>query len=187
MLIVDDNDMNLKVETALLKKTKAQIDTASSGDECIRRMEEQRYDVVLLDHMMPEKDGLETFAELKKKHLCDDIPVVILTANAISGAKEMYMQQGFSAYLAKPVEGKELEAVLKSFIPNELLSPGSMEKEEQKELEQKEPEQKEEQKEAKQPVTLPKQSEELIDKETGLRYCGGDEALYKEVVILFAS
>lgn len=123
ILVVDDNQMNCKVFKALLKKTEVQVTECYSGAECLQLTEEYKFDMIFLDHMMPELDGLETFHLLRSDaaNLNLDTPVVVLTANAMSGAKEQYMEEGFDAFLAKPIVPKELEHMLQDMLPQELL------------------------------------------------------------------
>ncbi|MCH5267904.1 MAG: response regulator [Lachnospiraceae bacterium] len=120
ILAVDDNEMNLKVLSGLLERTGVQLDTAVSGRDCIRKMSNNSYHLLLLDHMMPEMDGIETLQRLKKENLVKDIPVIVLTANAVSGAKEEYIKAGFEDYLAKPTSGVELEKILAKWLPPHL-------------------------------------------------------------------
>ena len=123
ILVVDDNDMNLMVVTKLLLETKIQIDTASNGAECLRLTQNHHYDCILMDHMMPEMDGIECLHALRVQPggLCQDVPVVALTANAGSGNQLLYRKEGFSGYLAKPVSGALLEAAVLSILPKELV------------------------------------------------------------------
>ena len=123
ILVVDDNDMNLIVVTKLLAETKIQIDTASSGAECLRLTQNHHYDCILMDHMMPEMDGIECLHALRVQPggLCQDVPVVALTANAGSDNQLLYRKEGFSGYLAKPVSGALLEAAMLSILPKELV------------------------------------------------------------------
>ena len=123
ILVVDDNDMNLMVVTKLLSETKIQIDTASSGAECLRLTQSHRYDCILMDHMMPEMDGIECLHALRVQPggLCQDVPVVALTANAGSDNQLLYRKEGFSGYLAKPVSGALLEAAVLSILPKGLV------------------------------------------------------------------
>lgn len=118
-LIVDDNMMNRKVFIKLLKHTKIQIDEAESGFECIERMKENYYDIVFLDHMMPELDGVETLHRLKEMqdYPCGHTPVVALTANAIVGAKKQYISEGFDDFLPKPMLYKDVEELILKFLP----------------------------------------------------------------------
>ena len=123
ILAVDDNEMNLMVVTSLLKSTQAIVEVAHSGYQCLEKMKTQHYDVVLLDHMMPGMDGIETLHQARemKENQCKNTPVIVLTANAISGMKEKYMAAGFSDYLAKPVKGEELEEMLLKYLPTEKI------------------------------------------------------------------
>ena len=121
VLVVDDNAINLKVFANLLKQTKIQIDKAESGKECIDKVLNKRYDIIFLDHMMPEMDGIETLHHLNeiKGFSCENTPVVALTANAIAGAAEMYKKEGFSKYLSKPIQPEQLEKMIFTLLPKE--------------------------------------------------------------------
>jgi CheY-like chemotaxis protein len=124
ILVVDDNEINLKVFANLLGETKMQIDTADSGDACIALFKRNFYDVIFLDHMMPDKDGIETIREMKE---CNDTPnqktpVICLTANAISGMRENYINAGFDDYLTKPIDTNKLENLLLTYLPQDLVN-----------------------------------------------------------------
>lgn len=121
ILIVDDNSMNHVVIKNLLKKTRIKIDSVSSGRECIECVKKEHFDVILLDHMMPDMDGIETLQFLKKmpENKCIGVPVIAMTANSVSGAKEMYLNAGFSSYISKPLDSKVLEETLQSYLPAE--------------------------------------------------------------------
>ncbi len=123
ILVVDDNDMNLMVVRKLLSETKIQIDTAPSGAECLRLTQNHHYDCILMDHMMPEMDGIECLHALRAQPggLCQEVPVVALTANAGSDNQLLYRKEGFSGYLAKPVSGALLEAAVLSVLPKGLV------------------------------------------------------------------
>ncbi len=123
ILVVDDNEMNLMVVTKLLAETKIQIDTASSGAECLKLTQDHHYDCILMDHLMPEMDGIECLHALRVQPtgLCQDVPVIALTANAGSDNQLLYRKEGFSGYLAKPVSGALLEAAVLSILPKELV------------------------------------------------------------------
>lgn len=116
LLVVDDNDMNIKVVKFLLKKTKIKITTALSGTECLELVKSNSYDIILLDQMMPGMSGVETLKAIRDLKLADDTPVIALTADAISGAKEMYIEQGFTDYLSKPIIYEELEKQLVEYL-----------------------------------------------------------------------
>ncbi len=121
ILVVDDTVMNLTVVTGLLAKTKIQIDTASGGEEALRRTKQEKYDLIFMDQMMPIMDGTETLNKIRVQDngLNNDTPVLCLTADAISGAREKYLEQGFIDYLSKPIEGVQLEAALRKYLPQE--------------------------------------------------------------------
>lgn len=123
ILVVDDNKMNLKVAKALLKETLVQVTLCESGQECLNLLKEQTFDVILLDHMMPVMDGMETLKHIREMENpdCSRIPVIALTANAISGVRSMYLEAGFDAYLSKPIVGGALEAILCKYIPREKI------------------------------------------------------------------
>ncbi|MCH5341328.1 MAG: DegV family EDD domain-containing protein [Acetatifactor sp.] len=136
VLVVDDNDMNLMVATKLLRGTKVQVDTASSGEECLEKTKGRFYHVIFMDHMMPGMDGVETLRRLRKQQegLCQDVPVIALTANALSGAEEIYQNSGFQSYLAKPINGALLEATLLKYLPAELIEYSGKEEEQSEEV-----------------------------------------------------
>ncbi|MCQ2592383.1 MAG: response regulator [Treponema sp.] len=122
ILIVDDTEINLYVAKNLIKETEVQITTATSGKECLQLVKEQHFDLILLDHMMPEMDGIETFHHIKnEQNLCNDTPVIALTANAVSGSQEMYLKEGFSGYIPKPIDQNHLEETITKNLPMELL------------------------------------------------------------------
>lgn len=123
ILVVDDTEINLKVFTSLLSKTKMQIETADSGDACIQLFKKKHYDLIFLDHMMPNKDGIETMKEMKTLQDTPntDIPVICLTANAISGMREMYIEAGFHDYLTKPIDTSRLEDMILRYLPSDLI------------------------------------------------------------------
>ena len=126
VLIVDDNEINRKVFINLLKKTKISIEEASSGMECLEKTAKTRYDIIFMDHMMPEMDGIEALHILRasKENPCCDIPVVALTANAVAGAKEHYISEGFNAFLAKPINTEKLEKVVFRMLDKSLIESG---------------------------------------------------------------
>ena len=132
LLVVDDTPVNLSVFKSLLKRTKVQIDAAGSGDEGILFYKQKHYDVIFLDHMMPDKDGIETLKEMKEigETLNRETPVVCLTANAISGMREMYINAGFDDYLTKPIDPDRLETLLLRYIPKGKIAPASDDDEE---------------------------------------------------------
>ncbi|MDE6388443.1 MAG: response regulator [Lachnospiraceae bacterium] len=123
ILAVDDNKVNLTVIKALLRKTKVQVTCVETGKECLEHAAKEYYDVILLDHMMPGMDGIETLEALKQMsdNKCKDAAVIALTANAMAGVREMYLEKGFDDYLAKPIEGTVLEQLLMRYLPTEYI------------------------------------------------------------------
>jgi len=119
ILVVDDTPVNLTVIRGLLKRTQIKVDTASSGAEALSRAENTVYDVIFIDHMMPDMDGVETLHRLRGLPNAADVPCVALTANAISGAREAYLAAGFTDYVSKPVDGAKLEKMLLGCLPPE--------------------------------------------------------------------
>lgn len=121
VLVVDDVDTNLVVFCGLLKKTKIKIDMASDGFEAIRLAERTKYDIIFMDHMMPEMDGVETLHKIKQDPvgINKDTPVVMLTANAIYGVKDEYLSEGFDDYISKPLRGEVLEGMVRKFLEKE--------------------------------------------------------------------
>ncbi len=119
ILVVDDMPMNLTVVQGLLKKTEVKIDTAVSGIEALSLTGERQYDLILLDQRMPHMDGTEALEKMREQEDGKNIetPVICLTADAVSGARERYMNMGFTDYLTKPVEGYAIEATLMKYLP----------------------------------------------------------------------
>lgn len=118
ILAVDDTYTNLLVIKGLLKRTQMQVDLAVSGTECLQMTKKTKYDLILMDHMMPEPDGIQTLHLLREDadNINQNTKVIVLTANAIAGMREQYLEEGFTDYLAKPVEAGELEALLKKYL-----------------------------------------------------------------------
>ena len=169
ILVVDDHEMNLFVTESLLKSTKAKITSCKSGQECLSHMENEHYDIVLLDHMMPQMDGIETIKQMKERNLKKDSIVIALTANAIKGAKEMYLAEGFDDYLSKPMEIEKLEKILIKYIPSGklLTSTPSMSVMLTREAEQKQEE------------------GHYIDEKIGLKYCMYNKEMYSEFLNIY--
>ena len=115
VLVVDDNKLNLKVATRLLTPYNLEIVTSESGFDAIELLKNNKYDLILMDDMMPKMSGTETLKEIQKNELYAG-PIVVLTANALTGMKEKYIELGFTDYLAKPIEKSELNRVLKTYL-----------------------------------------------------------------------
>ena len=168
LLVVDDVPMNLKVVCGLLKDTEVKIDTATNGEDALRLVEENRYDLILLDHMMPVMDGIETL-QCMKDLSCFDIqktPVVMLTANAVVGAKDAYIQAGFTDYITKPIREEVLLATVKRLLPKELIVEASAN----------------EQNGSGENSQSMGALSEILDVATGLGYCMNDKAFYREML-----
>ena len=123
ILVVDDTRVNLKVAQGLLKKTQVRIDTAGSGNEAITLAKDNEYDLILMDQRMPEMDGTEALKIIREQEGgCNkETPVICLTADAIIGARERYMAEGFTDYLAKPINIHELEQTLIKYLPSDKI------------------------------------------------------------------
>ncbi len=124
VLVVDDTPMNLNVIKGLLASTKMFVSTASSGEECLEKIRFGNYNVVLLDHMMPGMDGIETIHRIRKTH--PDLPVYALTANTAEG-EAYYLEHGFNGFLAKPIDGIVLEKAIRKYLPDEIVMEPSKE------------------------------------------------------------
>lgn len=127
ILVVDDVEMNLLLVRNLLKQTQIQIDTALSGEQCLKMCSRKHYDVIFMDHMMPEMDGIETLARMKKMQDSPNknTPVIMLTANALTGMREEYLRQGFQDYISKPIQGGRLESLLLKYLPGDKVRVNS--------------------------------------------------------------
>lgn len=182
ILVVDDTSMNLLVISQLLKKTRIQVDTCLSGKECLYMIQKEHYDVILLDHMMPGMDGIETLRAFKDmyNHKCQNTPVIALTANAIVGVREMYMREGFTDYLSKPVEAGELEKMIKKYIPSDKIQTVTGK------IKGKRMQGNEEKTYTAQDNTagsLQQSGKSLrLDTNMGIKYCGDSEEVYREVL-----
>lgn len=123
VLLVDDNEVNLKVAKGLLSTYEMKIDLALNGRECLEKIEKVKYDIVFLDHMMPELDGMDTFNLIRagEDEYHKTVPVIALTANAVSGVKESFLEVGFNDYIPKPIEVTKLDKILRKWLPKELL------------------------------------------------------------------
>ncbi len=174
ILVVDDTIMNLTVVKGLLKQTKVKIDTAESGYDCLNLVRENHYDIIFLDHRMPGMDGIETLQKMQNLagNKCKDTPVISLTANAISGAREQYIAAGFKDYLTKPVNGVALENLMIKYLPPKLVT---ITKDDAEKL----PEENS--------STLPAEltGVEGLDTKAGIEHCGSPDA-YLDALTVFA-
>lgn len=181
ILIVDDNAMNLAVAQGLLKGTRLQIDVASSGEECLELIKRKTYHLICMDHMMPVMDGVQTLHAIRalEGNPSRDIPVIALTANAVTGARELYLREGFQDYLTKPIDADKLEDMLIAYLPSNVVYLTNNRKISD-EYEQTE--------EASEHSIRESQLYLMgFNLRNGLRYMGGDKALYGKVLHDFHS
>ena len=167
VLVVDDEPMNLTVAKGIFENYQMIVKTVISGKEAIAACEKERFDIIFLDHMMPEMDGIETLKQLRKmqKESGQEYIIVAFTANAVSGAKKMFMEEGFDEFVSKPIETMTLERVLCKVLPKSSITYVSEEKEAVKTDERK----------------------TNFDRNAGLQYCRGDEIFYRELLAQFHS
>ena len=179
ILLVDDNKMNLTVAKLLLKATKVVTISAASGQEAIDKMMNHDFDLVLLDHMMPEMDGIETLHKMKQMGLTDHVPVIALTANAVSGAREMYLRAGFTDYITKPIKGETLERCLLKWLPEDKITRIDSRL---AELHQEVTKEEEQNKEKGEPEEVEEVEKPLIDKEVASQYSAASQGMYTVMV-----
>ena len=205
-LVVDDEPMNLTVAKSIFKKYGMVVSTAASGKEAVQMCRENKYDIVFMDHMMPGMDGVETMKMIRSDpaRARGDMPIVALTANAVSTAKEMFLSEGFDGFVSKPVELVELERVLKKVLPQSLVTYENPITENKQQPEPSAPETPAEtpvETAAAAAATVPSgESNEVtgetftdkleklgVDTASGMNYCQNDEEFYKELLEQFAS
>ncbi|MBQ2824581.1 MAG: response regulator [Oscillospiraceae bacterium] len=123
VLIVDDNIINLKVAVGLMRPYNMQLMTVDSGKAAISMLDSEDFDIVFMDHMMPELDGVETTKLIREKEgdYYKKLPIIALTANAVNGVREMFIESGLNDFIAKPIELSALDRVLKTWLPNEYI------------------------------------------------------------------
>ena len=179
ILVVDDNEMNLLVATSLLKATKIKVDTAMNGKWALKKMAENRYDLVFLDQMMPGLDGIETLklAREMKENKSPGIPMIALTANAVAGAREMFLKEGFTNYLSKPIDAVALENMLMEYLPKNLIKSPPAEGEEDVTITEKPTIQEK--------VQSLQENYNFLNVKLGLQYSSGMEDMYKEILTMF--
>lgn len=174
VLIVDDNEVNLKVACGLMKPYRMQLMTVNSGKAAIAFLKSQDIDLVLMDHMMPDMDGVETTQIIRGMagDYFKNLPIVALTANAVNGAREMFLSYGFSDFIAKPIELSALDKALKTWIPKRLQeSPVGLEKEIEGKI--------------RTASEIDENDGDLINFAKGIEYAGGSEEIYLDVLNLF--
>ncbi len=189
-LAVDDEEMNLVVAKGVLGSYGIQVDTCLSGRAAIKRCSQTSYDIIFLDHMMPGFDGVETLRRIREMNngVYQDLPIIALTANTISGAREMFKSEGFTEFVPKPIERSVLERVLRRVLPTHCVpytnnttfgetmedEPDLAKAELQETAEQEEP-------------FLPYYAliQAGIDVKLGLDYCSGEKDFYLEMLRMF--
>lgn len=174
ILVVDDNEMNLAVIKGLLKNTSMQLHMVMSGLECLALCRETNYDMILMDHMMPDPDGIETLHMLRAEedNPNRDTKVIVLTANALAGSRETYLKEGFDDYLSKPVDATKLERVIRENLPAEKVVVLQDNDEETKVTDVQSVE----------PVSDADDTNAMINQSVGLTYCGGDMEMYCDIL-----
>ena len=175
ILIVDDTSINLKVAVNLLKNTKMKIDTATSGGEAVAMAAKTRYDMIFMDQRMPEMDGTEAFHRIRDtvEGASKDVPIVCLTADAVIGAKERYLSEGFSDYLTKPIDNYALEKMITKYLPGD-------------KVERVYEEPADPNAEAFGEDEFSSLRSVGIEPKAGLRYCQDDEELYRSLLAEYA-
>lgn len=171
ILVVDDMEMNRIVAKEMLLQTGAIVDVAGSGEEGLTLMKEQHYDLIFMDQMMPDMDGIATFEEMKRmNHQNKTTPVIAMTANAVKGAKEMYLQHGFADYISKPIFEEKMWKILERFLVDKQTeavekknSDGGAD-ENKKSLQERFP---------------------YLDTKQGMSVCMGDEAFYFKILKVY--
>ena len=171
ILVVDDMEINRIVAKEMLLQTGAIVDVAGSGEEGLTLMKEQHYDLIFMDQMMPDMDGIATFEEMKRmNHQNKTTPVIAMTANAVKGAKEMYLQHGFADYISKPIFEEKMWKILERFLADKQTeevekknSDGGAE-ENKKSLQERFP---------------------YLDTKQGMSVCMGDEAFYFKILKVY--
>ena len=184
-LVVDDEPMNLMVAEGILRDYQMQVKTVESGMKALELCDKEKFDLIFLDHMMPEMDGVETLKRLRKMYTeeGETLTVIAFTANAVSSAREMFLREGFDEFVSKPIEELELERVLKKVLPKSSImfvdkdwhagkhadtaSEGSMEIKTEKDM-------------------LRRLEKFGINTRAGLQYCRGDKEFYRELLAKFA-
>ena len=189
ILVVDDNEMNLKVIDNLLGLFGIRPDLETSGSDAISIMRQKEYDIVFMDHMMPEMDGIETLQRLRKEKLVPDHTVVIaLTANAIVGSREIYLAASFNDYLTKPIEMDRLSAALDKYLPEEKKQVTVADDKNESEVLEFSPEDFVPEKENRIDDDFITKAESIgIRAAEGLRFCGKDRSFYRDMLREFAS
>lgn len=188
ILLVDDNRMNLMVARGLFKRNSVKLTLAEGGYKALEFVMQNDYDIIYMDHLMPGLDGIETMKRMRKEGLIKgNTKVIMMTANAIVGAKEQYLKLGFDGYLSKPVNVEDLEKSLAEYLPESKISYRTRDEEEKRVKNTQEGDGDAIPEEFKKSFEELSDEESmiLIDKDRGLQYAKGDETFYKEMLELY--
>lgn len=192
-LIVDDEPMNLMVAEGIFKDYQMRVTTAESGSQAIEICEQEDFDLIFLDHMMPEMDGVETLKRLRKIHADTgrELTVIAFTANAVSGAREMFLREGFDEFVSKPIETLELERILRKVLPKSAIS--FVDENYKKGSKLADTKKQEEGTSAGQMLDEHAEEDKIsrieragIHTQSGIQYCNGDKEFYVELLTKFA-
>ncbi len=172
VLAVDDNQSNLTIVRLFLRQVDIEPDLCNSGQQAIDLCKKNKYDLILLDHMMPSPDGVETLHIIREDpdSLNRDTNAIVLTANAVAGSRQLYMDAGFADYLTKPIDNKLLEQTVRRFLPEDKIM-----------TEKKEPAENPSEEKTVSPLRAKAETIEGLDYDDALFHCGGDESILQEV------
>lgn len=179
VLVVDDNAINLKVAMGLMRPYRMQVVTADSGREAISLLRSKDFNLVFMDHMMPELDGIETTRLIRETEgeYYKNLPIIALTANAVNGVREMFLSSGLNDYLAKPIELSALDRILKAWLPKELMKPYTGDETYVNDRRGG--------KNSASQDAPSANKDAIFDVQTGVFYTGGDMETYKEILEIF--
>jgi CheY-like chemotaxis protein len=171
-LVVDDNEMNLEVAEGILEPYRITVVKAMSGPDAIVHFAERNFDIIFMDHMMPNMDGVEAMRRIRLMKGGEETPIVALTANALSGAAAEYKKLGFQAFLAKPIAPKSMENILRRLLPPRLIQPLEETPEETAAA-------------SPAPTQAGDILKDAIDEESALKYCMGSRAFLEKMLATF--
>ena len=197
ILVVDDNEINIEVAKGLLKRNAVNVDSALSGRECLDLLRKKHYDILFLDHMMPGMDGVETLKVIREDNILNEsTKIICLTANALVGDKDRYLELGFDDYLSKPIEIPSIENILSTYLPKDKLNfksdeSGTKQADSLSDLNKNDEAaafHSSDVKDDTEDNTEDNTEEKMlfIEKATGLKYCGNNEDFYKKILAKYA-
>ena len=174
ILIVDDNATNRVLAKALIQENQVKVDLAEGGEQMLAMVKNGGYDMIFLDHRMPDMDGIEALHIMKERDLCPDVPVVALTANAMSGARDFYIREGFQDFLSKPIDPVKYEKLLYQYLPAEKVTLTNSDKLNGNDVVPFRPKEAEAEKR--------KSVLGQINIDAGQEWCGNDPKIYRDVL-----